>query len=63
MEGGTKIGWGEPNLHAKRRQIGEESSKVVCRKEIDGGGKLGSDKQHNHGNLNNMQKGNRRGRG
>jgi hypothetical protein len=32
MEGGMKIGWGEPNLHEKRGQIGEESSKVMCRK-------------------------------
>jgi len=32
MEGGSKIGWGEPDLHVERRQIGEESSKVMHRK-------------------------------
>jgi hypothetical protein len=40
MEGGVKIHWGEPNLHAKRKQIEEESSKVMRRKETNRGGKL-----------------------
>jgi len=41
MEGGVKIHWGEPNLHTKRKRIGEESSKVMHRKETDEGGKFG----------------------
>jgi len=41
MEGGVKIHWGEPNLHTKRKRIGEESSKVMHRKETNGGGKFG----------------------
>jgi hypothetical protein len=62
---GSENRLGGPNLHAKRRWIGEESSKVMHKKKINMGGKLRkvTNIQHNHGNLTHMQKGNKRGEG